>query len=92
MFTGYARIAVLILLSLAIHAADPQAEVQARKVMDEFMAAFKARDTCVWAATLNYPHVRIASNTVRVYATAGEYARDNDIAKSDAPGIPLERA
>jgi hypothetical protein len=34
MFTGFARIAVLILLSVAIHAADPQSEIHARKAMD----------------------------------------------------------
>jgi hypothetical protein len=63
-----------------------------RKVMDDFIAAFNSRDVRAWAATLNYPHVRLASNNVRVYATADEYIRDNDIEKRDAPGVPLERS
>jgi hypothetical protein len=34
----------------------------------------------------------LASNQVRVYATADEYFRDNaDPDKRDAPGLPLER-
>jgi len=85
------RIGVLILLSVLPGAADRQAEIHARKVMDDFMIAFNSRDTRAWAATLNYPHVRLASNTVRVYATADEYIRDNAIENRDAPGLPRER-
>ena len=63
-----------------------QAELQPRKVMDEFMAAFNARDPGAWAATLNYPHVRFASNEVRVYNTAEEFAREmKDYPKRLAP-------
>ncbi len=39
------------------------------------MTAFNARDTHAWAATLNYPHVRFASNQVNVYQSAEEFAR-----------------
>jgi hypothetical protein len=79
MFTTLVRIAALMFLSVALYASDPQAESQARKVMDEFMAAFNASNTRGWAAALNYPHVRLASNSVRVYANADEYARENDM-------------
>jgi len=54
--------------------------------MDEFMTAFNARDPHAWASTLNYPHVRFASNDVRVYRTADEFAREmNDYPKRLAP-------
>jgi hypothetical protein len=69
-----------------LSADDRQAEVQARKTMDEFMTAFNARDPQAWAATLNYPHVRFASNEVRVYQTAEEFAREmTDYPKRLAP-------
>lgn len=45
--------------------------------MDGFMKAFNARDPKAWAATLNYPHVRFASNQVRVYNSAEEFARES---------------
>lgn len=74
------------LLSVAIRAQDAKAEASARKNMDEFMRAFNARDPGAWAATLNYPHVRFASNDVRVYRTAEEFAREmNDYPKRLAP-------
>lgn len=40
------------------------------------MTAFNARDPQAWAATLNYPHVRFASNEVRVYNTAEDFSRE----------------
>ncbi len=51
-------------------------EPGARKAMDDFMTAFNARDPQAWAATLNFPHVRFASNEVKVYNTAEEFARE----------------
>lgn len=42
--------------------------------VEEYMAAFNARDPVAWAATLNYPHVRVASGDVRVWETEEEYA------------------
>src|SRR5258708_3424116 len=72
--------------AVTLGAAAPDAELQARKVMGEFMAAFDARDPAAWAATLNYPHVRFASNGVRVYKTAEEFAREmKDYPKRLAP-------
>jgi hypothetical protein len=79
-------LAACLLAAAALSAAGSQAELQARKVMDEFMAAFNARDPAAWAATLNYPHVRFASNQVRVYNTAEEFAREmKDYPKRLAP-------
>lgn len=72
------RIRLTILCFVAavcLLASDRSAEREARKNMDEFMTAFNARDPQAWAATLNYPHVRFASNEVRVYNTAEEFTK-----------------
>ena len=66
-----------VLIPMAARAQDSKAEAAARQAMDEFMTAFNARDTRAWAATLNYPHVRFASNQVRVYNSSDEFAREN---------------
>jgi len=74
------RMRLLIALfaaSLTLCGADTTAEREARKTMDAFMEAFNARDPQAWAATLNYPHVRFASNTVRIYNTAEDFTREN---------------
>ncbi len=36
----------------------------ATKVLDDFMAAFNARDLAGWEKTFNFPSVRLASNTL----------------------------
>jgi len=81
------KMAVLaLLLASCIGAQNRQAEAQARKAMDDFMTTFNACDPHAWAATLNYPHVRFASNEVRVYRTADEFAAENqDYPKRLAP-------
>ena len=71
------RLILGITLAITLRAADPEAERNARKAMEEFMTTFNARDVQAWAATLNYPHVRFASNQVRVYNTLDDFARDN---------------
>jgi hypothetical protein len=38
----------------------------ATKVLDDFMAAFNARDLAAFEATFNFPSVRLASNTLRL--------------------------
>lgn len=70
-------ITVLLLLAAPLFAQNPKAEARGRQAMDDFMKAFNARDPQAWAATLNYPHVRFASNQVRVYNSAEEFAHDN---------------
>jgi hypothetical protein len=61
-------------------------EASARKAMNEFMDAFNSRDPKRWATTLNYPHVRLAGNQVRVYNSAEEFARESvDYDKRLAP-------
>ncbi len=71
------RLFFACILAMAANAADPDAERNARKAMGQFMTAFNSRDVQAWAATLNYPHVRFASNQVRIYNTLEDFVRDN---------------
>lgn len=43
-----------------------RSETQAMRLLDEFMNAFNARDLKAYAATFNYPSVRLASGKVIV--------------------------
>jgi hypothetical protein len=80
------RIVLGLLIVAGLRGADASPEAQARKTMDEFMETFNARDVRAWAKTLNYPHVRFASNQVRIWNTADEFAHDNaDYPKRLAP-------
>ena len=54
---------------------NTQAIDNAMSALDEFMEAFNSRDMKAWAATLNYPHVRFASEAVTVWANAEEFER-----------------
>lgn len=38
----------------------------AQKVLDDFMAAFNARDIAAWQKTFNFPSIRFHSNTVSI--------------------------
>jgi hypothetical protein len=76
----------LLCTLVAVTALAQTPEVSARKAMNEFMDAFNSKDPVRWAATLNYPHVRLASNQVRVYNSAAEFAKESgDYAKRLAP-------
>ena len=56
---------------------QPIADVAVAKV-EEYMNAFNARDPVAWAATLNYPHLRIASSELAVSASEEEFASQMD--------------
>ena len=43
-----------------------ESEEQAKALLEEWMAAFNARDLARWAASFNYPSVRLASGRVIV--------------------------
>jgi len=58
-------------------AATPAEE--AVRVMNDFLAAFNARDEAAWADTLLFPHVRLASQTVTVYGTRDEFLAGMDL-------------
>ncbi|GJD48253.1 hypothetical protein OPKNFCMD_0970 [Methylobacterium crusticola] len=55
-------------------------------VLDAFMTAFNARDPAAWAATLNFPHVRLAGHEVQVWNTPEDYARANDVGELGRSG------
>jgi len=44
----------------------PDSVAAATKVLDDFMAAFNARDIEAWQKTFNFPSVRLASNTLSI--------------------------
>ena len=80
------QLILALILAMGAQGADPEAERGARKAMDAFMTAFNSGDVQVWAATLNYPHVRFASNHVNVYATLEDFAKQSaNYAKQLAP-------
>ena len=45
---------------------------------EEYMNAFNARDPVAWAATLNYPHLRIARGELSGSETEEEFAKQMD--------------
>ena len=57
--------------------AKPIADIAIAKV-EEYMTAFNARDPVAWAATLNYPHLRIASGELQVWKTEEDFAGGMD--------------
>lgn len=65
------------LLAADLHMPDAQAEAAARKAMDKFMTTFNSRDVTAWAGSLNFPHVRLASHSVRVFQTEADFIRDS---------------
>jgi hypothetical protein len=76
---GIAMVIALVGFSYVNAAGEKDAEVEkaieeAIASLDEYMLAFNSRDPKAWAATLNFPHVRIASGSVRVWETEQEYA------------------
>lgn len=50
---------------------------RALETLDAYMATFNSHDWPANAATLNYPHIRIAGGAVTVWNSAEEYARAN---------------
>lgn len=48
----------------------------ARACLDAFMDAWNARDVDAWAATFNYPSVRLASGRVVIIESAASHPRD----------------
>ena len=66
---------------------NPESEKRALEIIDAFIEAFNARDAKAFAATLNYPHVRIASGAVTIAADREDHARTyrsrRDLIESD---------
>ena len=58
---------------MADHAASIAA---ALKCLDDFMAAFNARDLVAWEKTFNFPSVRLASNKLVIIDKPGWHPHD----------------
>jgi hypothetical protein len=68
-------------MPLRASAAEETPEQAALRVLDEFMAAFNARDVEAWIATLQFPHVRIASGNVAVFPDAAAFRENFEFAR-----------
>jgi hypothetical protein len=53
-----------------------ESEAQVMRLLDEWMAAFNARDLKAWEATFNYPSVRLASGRVVIMEGPGFHPPD----------------
>lgn len=68
-----ADLLVIIPASACLTQTCPMGDVEdAMATADEFLATFNAGDAAGHAATLGYPHVRLASGTVRIWETIEE--------------------
>lgn len=63
---------------------DETAVAAAMAVLDRFIAAFSNRDTEGIRASFNFPHVRFASGTVKVFATPADYSFENFASRPEA--------
>ena len=59
---------------------------QGCKVLDDYMAAFNADDGKAWAATLNYPHIRIRGPVVQTWPNIAAYETEFSDAALKAKG------
>lgn len=73
-----AVLALCVGFTWRVSAVDDDQTAAAMESLDEYMVAFNARDEQAWAATLNYPHVRMAGGEVKVWQTPEEYCADFD--------------
>jgi len=55
---------------------DSASETAALQCLDDFMAAWNSRDLPAFAATFNYPSVRIASGRIRIIESAASHLPD----------------
>ena len=67
-------IAMLMVTSAWAEKDQSKSVDQAMQVLDSFMLSFNSRDMEEWSGTLNYPHVRLASGSVKVWADKQEYS------------------
>jgi hypothetical protein len=67
--------------SAPARAEEEAPEQAALRVLDEFMAAFNARDVEAWIATLQFPHVRIASGQVAVFPGPAAFRNNFEFAR-----------
>lgn len=53
------------------HDIDPTVKKEVIKVLDNYLAAFNAKDLAAWEATYQFPHYRLASGNISVLQSAG---------------------
>lgn len=80
---------VLVAFGMAAKAADLRDDCvqpdnsellkQGCAVLDASITAFNSADANAWAATMNFPHVRIAGGQVQVWNTREEYVATNNV-------------
>ncbi|MFP6836857.1 MAG: hypothetical protein VB948_12215 [Pseudomonadales bacterium] len=77
------RLCLALLVSCGVTYANgataPVSSSAAIAVMNDFLVAFNARDEVAWARTLHFPHVRVASGEVVVYANEAEFIAAMDL-------------
>ena len=56
-------------------------ETAALRVLDDYIAAYNARDEAAFVATLHFPHVRIAGDRAKTFLGIAEYMRELDLKK-----------
>ena len=61
-----------------VRGAEAAVEERALQVARAYIDTFNARDVEAWRGTLNFPHVRLASGSVRYWATLEDYTFDFD--------------
>ena len=76
-----AVLAVGMLAASALAQYDGSPEAAALRVLDDYIAAYNARDESAFVATLHFPHVRIAGDRVHTFAGIGEYMRELELKK-----------
>ena len=84
---GFACVLFLLLAGAAWpqSAETPKSDANAMRALDEFMAAWNARDARQLVAACNFPHVRIAGNRLTIWQTSVEFE------KEQLSSVPLER-
>lgn len=61
------------------------------RVLEEFLAAFNARDAQRWSRVLQYPHVRLTAGEVQLWRSPEDYAAANDLQEFAATGWAYTR-
>ena len=89
------RLATIVFIALLLWSGTSSAQTQpeneeavagAMAALDEFMITFNARNSQLWARSLNYPHVRFASGTVTVWESAEKFAQTDSFNRLAAIG------
>ena len=89
------RLATIVFITLLLWSGSSSAKTQAENdeaiagamaALDEFMITFNARNSQLWARSLNYPHVRFASGTVTVWESAEKFAQTDSFNRLAAIG------